>query len=101
MTDLRLIGTWRTDPNDGRSLHEYGDVSMRFEKGGTLVYTVHLPDKEQIVRLTYRVDGDWLVTDQPSSPRQERTRFRLMPDGRLALTYSEDSRASCFVRIGR
>jgi hypothetical protein len=81
----QLIGTWRTDPNDQWSLREYGDVSLRFEKDGTLFYTVHLPIKAQIMRLTYRVDGNRLVTDQPSSPREERTEFFFTSDGRLAV----------------
>jgi hypothetical protein len=65
-------------------VREYGDVSLRFEKNGALAYTVHLAKKEQIMRLAYRVDGTTLVTDQPSSPREERTEFFFTPDGRLA-----------------
>jgi hypothetical protein len=37
--------------------------------------------------LTYRVEDDLLITDQPSSPREERTRFWFSPDGRLVLDY--------------
>jgi hypothetical protein len=94
----QLLGTWRTDPNDGWSLREYGEVSLRFEKDGTLVYTVHLPSKEQIMRLKYRVDGNVLVTDQPSSPREERTEFFFAPDDRLAVKNAAPAPPTFYVR---
>ena len=93
-----LLGTWRTDPNDRSSPREYGEVSLRFEKDGILVYTVHLPNKEQIMRLTYRVDGNTLVTDQPSSPREERTEFFFTPDGRLAVKNAGSETPTFYVR---
>jgi hypothetical protein len=94
----QLLGTWRTDPNDQWSLRTYGEVSLRFEKGGALVYTVHLPNKDQIMRLTYRVDGNILVTDQPSSPREERTEFSFTPDGRLAVENAAPAPPTYYVR---
>jgi hypothetical protein len=94
----QLLGTWRTDPNDRWSLREYGEVSLRFEKDGALVYTVHLPNKEQIMRLTYRLDGNMLVTDQPSSPREERTEFFFTSDGRLAVKNGESAPPTFYVR---
>src|SRR6187399_1805543 len=83
--DTKLVGLWRTDQDDLWSLREYGDVSLRFEASGTLEYTVHLSSKNQIMRLTYRLEGSWLVTDQPSSPHEERTEVFFTPDGRLAV----------------
>lgn len=50
----RLLGNWRTDPRDRWSLNEFGDVSLNFDATGSLVYTIHLPDKDQIMRLIYR-----------------------------------------------
>lgn len=94
----QLLGTWRTDPSDWWSLREYGDVSLRFENDGKLVYTVHLPNKQQILHLTYRVDGAWLVTNQPSSPREERAEFYFMPDGRLAVKSAASASPSFYVR---
>jgi hypothetical protein len=100
MTDegVQLVGSWRTDPSDASSLREYGDVSLRFEKGGKLVYTVHLPNREQIMHLTYRVDGNWLVTNQPSSPREERTEFCFTSDGRLAVKNAASAPTTFYVR---
>jgi len=39
------------------------------------------------VNLTYRVEGQMVVTNQPSAPREERTRFRLTPQGKLILEF--------------
>jgi hypothetical protein len=94
-----LSGCWRTDPNDGWSLREYGDVSLRFDKEGKLEYTIHLPDEDQIMLLTYRLDGECLVTDQPSSPREERTEFFFTPDGRLAVKNPTPAPPSFYVRV--
>jgi hypothetical protein len=94
----KLIGSWRTDPNDNISLSEYGDVSLRFDANGTLVYTVYLPTGTQVIFLTYRLDANWLVTDQPSSPREERTEFFIMSDGRLALKAFGAATVAFFVR---
>jgi|SRR5215813_2257614 len=100
MTDAheRLVGLWRTDPNDRDSLREYGDVSLQFDSSGNLVYTVHLPNKEQFMYLTYRLDGKWLVTNQPSHPREERVEFYFASDGRLALRNPPPAPTSFYVR---
>jgi hypothetical protein len=94
----QLLGTWLTDPEDRWSLREYGEVSLHFEEDGVLVYTVHLPRKEQIMRLTYRVDGNQLVTDQPSSPQEERTEFFFTSDGRLAVKNAPPAPPTFYVR---
>jgi hypothetical protein len=46
--------------------------------------------------LTFRVDGGILVTDQPSSPRQERTAYSIGPDGKLTLWFG--GQRSVYVR---
>jgi hypothetical protein len=91
-----LIGTWVLDAADERSRTEYGEVSLKFTEDGFLVYTIHSGEMRQEMLLTYRVEGEWLVTDQPSSPREERTRVRISEDGRLHLRYGEFD--SVFVR---
>ena len=96
--DTRFIGAWRIDPSDRWSLREYGNVSLQFENNGKLTYTIELPKKKQIMLLTYRVDGNWLVTDQPSHPKEERTEFYFTDDGRLALKNPAPSPPSFYVR---
>jgi hypothetical protein len=80
MTNPRaqLLGSWRTDPSDGWSLREYGDVSLHFDDGGNLLYVVHLADRQQIMHLTYGVDGNWLVTNPLPLASTERS-FTLRP----------------------
>jgi hypothetical protein len=86
------------DPTDAWSVRTYGDVSMEFNADGTLIYTVNLETKQQIMQMTYRVEGSHLVTDQPSSPREERTEFLLAEDGRLVLTNAPPAPPTVFVR---
>ena len=99
MTGSSLVGVWETDPDDERSLREYGRVTLNFKPEGVLEYTIHTDGKRQIMLLTYRVDGGTLVTDQPSAPRLERTPCALMPDGRLRL--GEGHLSTTYVRSER
>ena len=66
-----LVGTWR---QIDRSADE--QVTMTFLTSGRLEYRIAIGDKLQIIKLTYRVEGGTIVTDQPSSPREERSAFR-------------------------
>lgn len=77
----RLVGSWSIDPTDEAGLRTFGRCTMEFQPNGQLIYTV--PEGKML--LTYRVEGDVLVTDQPSHPRVERTRFVFAPDGSLVL----------------
>jgi hypothetical protein len=79
----RLLGKWVSDHSaEGE---EY--TTLEFSADGRLEYTIHLPDRDQIIFLTYGVAGDALITDQPSHPRQEQTCFVLTEDDRLVLSY--------------
>jgi hypothetical protein len=84
---VNLIGTWVVDKSDIRALSELGDVSMAFGQDGSLNYVVRLQDRKQIIKLQYRVDGDVIVTDQPSAPNVERTAFSLSDDEVLTLSF--------------
>lgn len=84
-----IQGSWTTDPADPETIRRLGRVTMTFDKDG-LTYVVHGNESDQVILLTYRIEGDLLVTDQPSSPREERTRFIFMPDGRLCLIYNNE-----------
>ena len=91
-----LVGKWVSDPEDVDSIRDYGQVSLDFSRNGTLVYAVRASGKREFIFLTWRIEGDVLVTDQPSAPKQERTRFNIDPDGKLSLLYAD--RRSVFVR---
>ena len=94
----KLFGTWRTDPNDDWSLREYGDVSLEFTPDGRLIYTVHSSDRDQTILLSYRVKGNLIITDQPSSPRQEESEYFFTADSRLAIKEKGQARAAFYVR---
>ena len=93
----QLVGKWRSDPENLDAIREYGDVSLDFLPNGGLTYTVHGEETRQIMLLTYRVEGDVLITDQPSAPKEERTRFEITSSGKLVLLY--ERRLSVYVRV--
>ena len=92
----RLVGVWESDPKDTDSIKRYDAVTMMFTNDGHLTYTIHAAAKDQIILLTYKVEGHEIVTDQPSAPRIERTRYELVNKNRLVLYYGDHT--SRFVR---
>jgi hypothetical protein len=58
-----------------------------FRDDGRLYYSVLSNDRWQVMKLKYRVDGGYLVTDQPSHPQEERTQFLMDADGSLVLAF--------------
>ena len=97
MGEQRLIGKWRSDADDPEGIGEFGEVSLEFSPNGGLTYTIHVDEKRQIILLTYRVEGDVLITDQPSHPKEERTKFKITADGKLVLLH--ENRPSAYVRV--
>ncbi|HVP43343.1 MAG TPA: hypothetical protein VMS96_07910 [Terriglobales bacterium] len=83
-----LLGKWTSDPTDALGYDKYGDVSLEFLEGGELVYTMNDPHRESTMVMQYRVEGDEIVTAQHTNPREERTKFRIGPDGKLSLTFA-------------
>jgi hypothetical protein len=82
---MNLLGAWKVDETDARTLSELGNVLMEFGEEGSLTYTIRGQDKDQIMDLRYKVEGSTIVTDQPSHPRVERTQF-FLSDDMLTLT---------------
>jgi hypothetical protein len=79
-----LVGCWRlVESADGQS----EPTEAEFRADGRLHYSVLSGDRWQIMKLVYRVEGNVIVTDQPSSPHEERTRFTLQADGSLVLEF--------------
>ncbi len=84
---MSLLGTWVVDKTDTRALTELGDVLIEFQEDGRLTYTVRTETKKQIILMRYKVEGDTIITDQPSAPREERTGYSLSRDGILTLAF--------------
>lgn len=83
---IGLIGQWRFLHADKRAPDQSG-VVITFDKHGGLTYEIMSQEMMQTIKLTYRVENSWLITDQPSSPRVERTRFQITPSGELVLEF--------------
>lgn len=92
----KLIGRWRIDPTDTAAVEQMGDVVLEFDDEGNLTYVVRAEARDQLILMTYRIDGDSIVTDQPSSPRPERTKFDLARHDLLILWF--EGASSRFLR---
>lgn len=93
----KLVGTWESDPTDTTGVQSYGKVTLKFEADETLLYIIHEPGCDQVMRLKFRVEPGVIITDQPSQPRPETTAYELTSDGKLILAFG--GRKSRYVRI--
>jgi len=80
-----LIGQWRLVRTEDPTLDK--DVTVDFAANGQLTYTIDIGEKLQIIKLTFRVDGNRIITDQSSQPRIEETRFWFEAPARLVLDH--------------
>jgi transcriptional/translational regulatory protein YebC/TACO1 len=93
--DERFVGKWQLVKSEGDM--DVGEgVTMTFTDDGKLSYVIHQKDSDQIMNLVFRVAGDHLVTNQPSQPKEETTRFSFDDAGNLILEY--DRNKTWFVR---
>ena len=63
---------------------EYGTTRLHFFADGDLLFSVISATEEEVFRLTYVTVGGEIISDQPSAPRQERTRYTI-EDPRILL----------------
>ena len=83
----KLDGCWRrVQSEDTDSTAE--DIIIEFTSDGSLIYTILEQGSVKKILLRYSICGDEIITDQPSAPRIERTRFRL--DGRKIVLQKDD-----------
>jgi hypothetical protein len=76
-----LIGRWR-------QVGPVADEStMVFTNDGKLIYSVHTGAKTQVINMVYEVSGDQIITDQPSNPGKESSKFYFEPSGILVVDY--------------
>ena len=95
----KLIGVWATDAADMEAVNEYGQTTLEFSRGGQLTYTIHASEKDQKIFCIYKVIDNFLITNQPSNPREEKTRFHFRSDGKLVLDY--EGMQSVYVKINQ
>lgn len=72
-----LLGTWISDPEDIESIRKFGNVKLHFTEDGQLIYSLLSEQKKQKMFLTYRVENNILITDQPSAPRKKKLTSKL------------------------
>ena len=75
-----LLGRWRIDPTDTEAVEAFGDAALEFDERGNLIYAIKEVEKDQIILMTYRVSGNVVITDQPSNPDPQTTRFEVSGD---------------------
>ena len=89
--DVQLLGKWKLEKYD-TSFQRDSSVKneyMEFKPNGELDYIIDLGDKQQIMKLTfYSIDGI-IVSNQPSDPREEKTKYYFDKTGKLVLDYQD------------
>lgn len=85
--EASLLGVWSLVRSEDPEFEIPGAVQV-FHPGGRLQYLVPVAGGFQGAELTYRVEGDEIVTNQPSAPGEERTRFRFDNADTLCLDYA-------------
>jgi hypothetical protein len=85
--DTGLIGVWKSDVNDQATKNSIGNVTMTFTKDGNLIYDIHEGDKLQRMNMIYRISGDTLISDQPSHPQEQRTKYKFENNDKLILEF--------------
>lgn len=85
MIDERLRGRWRSSAGSAQP-----EVSAVFSPDGSLVYTVHGADSDEVMLLRFVTRDGLIVTDQPSAPREEVTQYRFEEPDLLVLTYDDE-----------
>jgi len=93
----KFIGTWQLDPTDDAGKQAYGDVTLRFGADKSLLYITHQHDRDEIARLTFRIEPGFIITDQPSAPRSERTAYEFTEDVKLILILKGEK--SRYIRV--
>ena len=73
------------------------ETVSEFTPDGALIYSITQNGKTGIMKMTYRTEAGIIISDQPSSPREERTAYRIEPDGGLVLVHEDQQ--SRFVRL--
>ncbi len=82
----RLYGRWKLSKVEG-DLDIDKNATVEFKRNGSLDYCIAAGDKVQIVKLVFRIEGNVLITDQPSAPSEQRTAFAFDEKGHLVLDY--------------
>jgi len=89
--DKELIGIWNSDLTDMVTQNTLGEVTMTFTDDGKLTYDIHENGKIQRINMIYSTIGDTIITDQPSNPRQEKTKYRIKNSKILVMEFGGET----------
>lgn len=82
-----LIGAWNSDLTDTETKNSIGYVTMTFQEDGQLIYDIHIRNKLQTMNLVYELNEDTIISDQPSHPQEQKTKFRIENGDKLVLEF--------------
>jgi hypothetical protein len=85
--NANLIGTWNSDESDEATQKALGKVTMTFTEDGKLIYDIFEGSKQQRMSMTYKVQGNTIISDQPSHPQGQRTKYKIENDDKLILDF--------------
>jgi hypothetical protein len=83
--DPRLHGLWQLVRSEDPTMEVGEGVEMQFAPDGKLTYTIRQSGSRQIMNLTYEVQGSEIVSNQPTAPAENRTRYAIDEQGQLVL----------------
>ena len=87
-TEKDFIGSWKTDQREAQAEPQDGDVTINFDDDGSAKYVIYYADKRDVVHLTYKVDGDHIVIEQPPQGVPMSVKFAFNTDGSLLLWFN-------------
>jgi hypothetical protein len=85
--DPRLHGRWVLVRSDDATIEVGERVEMEFSADGKLTYAIRQRGCRQIMNLTYQVQGSEIISNQPSAPAENRTRYEIDDEGQLVLEF--------------
>lgn len=91
-----LIGIWNSDQSDEATKSSIGKVTMTFTEDGQLIYVIYAGGKLQRMNLVYKISGDTLISDQPSFPQEQFTKFKIENGNKLTLEFEGEK--TVFIR---
>ena len=94
-----LIGIWKSDQGDEATKNSIGKVTMTFTEDGQLIYDIDAENKLQRMNMVYEISGDMIISNQPSHPQEQRTKFRIENVNKLILEFEGEK--TMFIRASK
>ena len=60
---------------------------MTFTKDGKLIYDIFEGNKQQRMNMVYKVQDNTIISDQPSHPQEQRTKYKIENSNKLILDF--------------